>query len=888
MARIPEDEIDSLKRRIDLLALVESKGVRFRRRGSQYVARCPLHEEKSASFTVTPAKRLWHCFGCNQGGDAIRFIELSEGVSFRDAVDRLARLNGAIVGHASTRTAARAARAPASRAKLLARVVAFYARRFLDSPEGLRYLTKERGICDVALLKTFQVGYADGTLLEALPQDEGAIAELKALGLLTERGRELFSGCVVFPLWSEQGAIMNLYGRRTSDGEVNHLYLPGPRQGLWNWQAAKRSKAILLTESVIDALSAIDAGVHDAIPCYGVHGLLEEHLALFTRYGVERVAIAFDADAAGRSGAGEVAERLKEKGIDARLLELPEGEDVNSYLTGTQADEHQARFKAMIESALAAKPAAVAVTLPAPASSLAADTATETPPAPTHGYTPTAHGFKVSFSARLYEVKGIAREPTQLKATVKASGERAKGFELTTLDLYSQRSREAYARACASLFGVEATLIKADLAQLLDRVEAWQPGAAKVEPPPEPTAAEREAAESFLRNPELFAELRADLATLGVAGEDENKVLYYVAAVSRKLDDPLSLLLHARSAAGKSTLQNAVLELVPDEDKAVYTRLTSQALFYQAEHALAHKVLALEEAQGLGEAAYSLRALQSAKRIRVATTVKDPVTGKLRTDSTTVQGPVAVLLTTAKPDLDEETSSRFLALAIDESRAMTETILRAQRHRDTLEGYLAELDQQAVIAKHHTAQRLLEPLVVLNPYAEQLTFPTQSLRARRDNKKYLMLIKAIAFLHQKQRPIKEGARAGARFRYIEATKEDVARANALASQVLRASLDELSAPARQLLRHTRAMVKAYCEAHELSASQYVFTRKAIREATGWSDWQVRMHLKELEDLEYLKARSGTWGREYVYELAWDGEEQRLTLPLVDPERLVEP
>jgi hypothetical protein len=229
-------------------------------------------------------------------------------------------------------------------------------------------------------------------------------------------------------------------------------------------------------------------------------------------------------------------------------------------------------------------------------------------------------------------------------------------------------------------------------------------------------------------------------------------------------------------------------------------------------------------------------------------------------------------------------------LTIDESEAMTQTILASQRHRDTLAGYLAELERQSVLAKHHAAQRMLEPLVVLNPYAEQLSFPAQSLRARRDHKKYLMLIKSIAFLYQKQRKVMEAERGASRFRYIEATREDIRRANQIAAHVLGASLDELSAPARNLLRHIHAMVKNHCEAHNVAARQYVFTRKDVREATGWSDWQIRTHAKELEALEYLKTRSGTWGREYLYELAWEGAEEHgaRAIVLADPDRLAEP
>ena len=880
MPRISDTEIEALKARIDLPALIESRGITLKKRGSQYVARCPFHEETTPSFSVTPSKRLWHCLGCKQGGDAIRFVELIDRVSFRTAYQYLHQLHGSAAPLAAAALAAPAL-TPATRVKLLTRVAAFYHRRFLDTPEGLRYLTKVRGIHDVSLFKTFHIGLSDGSLLEALPQDEAALAELRGLGILSQRGRELFDGCVVFPLWNAAGAIVNLYGRRITDGAVNHLYLPGPKQGLWNWQAAKRSATILLTESVIDALTAIDAGVADAIPAYGAHGMTEEHLALFTQHGVKNVALCFDADVAGENGAVSVAARLSEHAITVGRVALPAGEDINSALNTGNLDDVRRGFKAAVDNAFTPMAESLAGATSA-VSSLAAA-------APADTLTPTAQGFKVAFAQRAYEVKGIAREATQLKATLKASGERAHGFELTTLDLYSGRSRDAYAKSCAALFNETDSIIKSDLNRLLEHIEAWQPDARMTAALPAPSAEELASAERFLANPQLCDEILADLATLGVSGEQTNKLLCYLAAVSRKLDDPLSLLIQSRSAAGKSTLQNAVLTLVPDEDKAHYTRLTSQALFYQEENSLMHKVLALEEAEGLGEAAYSLRALQSSKKISVATTTKDPVTGKMKTDSYTVQGPVAVLLTTTQAALDEETASRFLTLSIDESRAMTETILKAQRVRDTLPGYLAELDQASVIAKHHAAQRLLETLVVINPYAEQLSFPVQSLRARRDHKKYLMLIKAVTYLHQRQRPIQTGTRGAQTFRYIQVTKDDIRRANGLAATVLGASLSELTAPARTLLKLIHALVAAHCEAQRVAPAQYVFTRRDIRAATGWSDWQVRTHAKELEELEYLRARMGAWGKEYSYELAWSGrEDERFGFTLTDPDTLQEP
>lgn len=710
--------------------------------------------------------------------------------------------------------------------------------------------------------------------MEALPQDESSISLFKALGILTDKGRELLKDCIVFPLFDDQGNIVNLYGRRVIDGKVNHLYLPGPKAGLWNYQAVKRSSSLLLTESILDALTLIDRGLHDVMPCYGVHGLTAELLSHLEKGNVREVTLCFDGDTAGQRGMKKATAQLTEKGIAVHVLSLPKDEDINSFLNCHPVEDLQ-------ELLSAANPDHSHQT------EAQKETAANIPRTEK-----TTHGFKLLIGSRCYEIKAIARQGTQLKATIKASVIDKNGFELHTLDLYSARSREAFARSCMGLFDEEEQRIKNDLIEVLEQVEGWQGEDESVDNKLiEPSAQEKTAALAFLKQPDLLDVIQSDLTTLGVAGEDLNKMLCYLAATSRKLDDPLSLLIQSRSAAGKSTLQNAILDLVPEEDKVVYTRMTDQALFYQDEHALVHKVLALEEAEGLGGAAYSLRALQSSKSVSVATTSKDPTTGKMKTEQYTVQGPVAVMLTTTQADLDEETRSRFLTLTIDESEAMTQRIFASQRHADTLDGVLHQMQRHDLVNKHHTAQRLLAPIAVINPYAEQLDFPSRSLRARRDNKKYLMLIKSIAFLHQQQREIKEVKHGEQVLRYIEVQKDDIRKANALARHVLGHSLDELSAPARNLLKQIHAMVKACCEKESIRSADYIFTRKTIRDASAWSDFQVRTHIKELEDLEYLKCRTGAWGKEYVYELLYDGEGEegeRLGLNLVDPDALTEP
>src|SRR5208337_403092 len=170
------------------------------------------------------------------------------------------------------------------------------------------------------------------------------------------------------------------------------------------------------------------------------------------------------------------------------------------------------------------------------------------------------------------------------------------------------------------------------------------------------------------------------------------------------------------------------------------------------------------------------------------------------------------------------------------------------------------------------AQRLLQPMEVLNPYAPALTFPTGRTRNRRDHEKYLTLIDAIALLHQHQRKASPLPNAPASAKtYIEVTLDDIALANQLAPEVLGRSLDELPPQTRRLLGHIREVLAHGHHAQEAKAMKS-FTRKELRQHCGWSLTQVRTHLERLVELEYLAIRHGRLGSQFVYELLFDADE----------------
>jgi len=255
--------------------------------------------------------------------------------------------------------------------------------------------------------------------------------------------------------------------------------------------------------------------------------------------------------------------------------------------------------------------------------------------------------------------------------------------------------------------------------------------------------------------------------------------------------------------------------------------------------------------------------------LTIASTGKDPTTGKLVTEEYRVEGPVMLLLTTTAIDLDEELLNRCLVLTINESREQTAAIHARQRQARTLQGLLATKQGDAIRALHRAAQTLLRPVAVVNPYAEALTFRSESTRMRRDHAKYLTLIDAIAFLHQHQRPVKTASVAGQVIEYVEVTHADIALANRLAHEVLGRSLDALPPQTRRLLGVVAAYVDERARTQGIEREHVRFTRRELREASQWGDTQLKLHLSRLHEHEYLLVHRH--GPQFRYELAFDGD-----------------
>jgi DNA primase len=493
------------------------------------------------------------------------------------------------------------------------------------------------------------------------------------------------------------------------------------------------------------------------------------------------------------------------------------------------------------------------------------------------------------YGDREYRVRGLQKNtsPDALQVNLRVLGVNARGdmaLHVDKLDLEAARQRAAFIKQAAEELGVKEETIRHDVGRLILKLEMLRDEQiARALAPQEPvdtmTGEERGAAMELLRDPRLVERIVEDFAQCGVVGEETNKLVGYLGAVSRHLSDPLAVLVQSSSAAGKSSLMDAVLAFVPEEQKVQYSAMTGRSLFYMGEQDLKHKVLAIAEEEGAKDASYALKLLQSEHKLSIASTGKDPVSGKLITHEYKVEGPVMIFLTTTAMEIDEELLNRCIVLTVNEDREQTQAIHRIQRESQTLAGLMRRKDRDELRRLHQNAQRLLRPLEVVNELAPELSFPDSMTRTRRDHTKYLALIRSIALLHQWQREVKTGEHRGKPFEYIEATQADVELAKKIIHEVLGRSLDEMSAQTRKLLLMVDAMVRAECDRQRIEPSEYRFSRRDVRASTRWSDSQLKRHLGRLEDLEYLIVHRGGRGQSFVYELFFEGgaEAARSTL-----------
>ena len=962
--------IQEIKARTNLLKVFENYGHEVYQKGNSYKAKCLFHEEQEPSLSITPKLGLWQCFGCGAAGDVFKLVQKKEGISFLEAVKKLAKEQGLsfneleiqlkreektlqnLAGQSNLKeTSARVlnktsscslchphisilssprrrgssldSRASSEKAKLLAEVSEYYHESFLRSEKARNYL-QNRGINNAKIYKDFKLGFCDGSFVKELEQTQQfeKIKALYELGVILENGKERFLNCVVFPLFKleNEHEIASFYGRHVEMESGGHFYLPGPRDGLFGLAAIKKTQhptELVITESIIDALSFVEHDLPNVLAMYGTNGFTKTHEAFVRKLPPQKIILALDGDEAGFKAAKELKQRLNNTsngvGFKVEIVQFPENQDANEYFMNhskgdfltllsqknnaqqmetrrgepmcspdlLDQNRHCERSEAIPQS----QKRDVINNVNFPDQGIASQARNDRFLVSDEGIASQARNDTLDSPTKIsnkYCLKHVEIKSGKLMVTIKIENKETQKFILDTVNLYAGKQREQLINDVAKLLNQSKSETELEIAALIKIAEGSaaagfatgfagrvvkktnNPDSNEENPDseePEMSETERAEALKFLKSDNIFKQIQIDYETLGYIGEETNKILAYLVMTSRKMKSPLSLIIMSNSAAGKSSLQTTTMKLCPSLEGKHFTRLTQQSLYYLGEESLKHKFLSIEEEEGSSEASYSLKTLLSAKVLNIASTSQDPQTGKRRADEYKTEGPVAVMVSTTSPELEAELASRTLVISIDESHEQTNNIQVKQKDVRTKSGQLERLKQEILRQKHQNAQKMLrQNLVIVNEYAPQLSFPCNRLRFRRSHEHYLDLIETIGFLRQFQKTIKEDEILGD---YIEIDKADIKLANDLFVEIMGWSLDELRPSTRGLLKQ----IVGYCKENGVRQ----FSRREIREAFKLDNATLARHLDALAELEYVVVKQGTNGVRYLYELIYEGD-----------------
>jgi len=853
--QIPESIIESIKTNTSFLSLLNSYGITPIKRGKSCFATCPFHDsnghaEKEPSLSIDPARNLYHCFSCDARGNVIQFVQAFEKTTFQGAVKKLLAIKPNNSGTHKQRKEKNIQKkleiTPEERQVLLQEIITRSTENLRNSKPGREYL-ESRGLDPLYLMKYYDMGYIESSLYKNLVPTEKS--KLTALGMYNGT-KVLFDGCVIFPL-KKDNRISTIYGRNTR-GIGGHYLLPCPREGLFLPKTGLNpQKPVILTESIIDALSLFAAGSTNVLPLLGTNGFLDDHLTYLKQQYFPRIYIALNGDIPGNRAAAQLKINLEKEGFSSEIIALPPDKDINDMLQEFGVSSLKQWF--------------------------AEHSTQDADPKPT--VWEDDEDMYILFSDREYRIRGLTPiGMDRLRVNIKVYRLNHKDrFFIDTVDLYQSRVREHFIVQTAKLFALDQETIKDDVHTMITILEEHRVSRKNDTKNSTYTLSTEEykEAEAYLQAPDLLNRIARDFESCGMVGNRNVCILAYLGALSRLTEKPFGILIVSRSGAGKSFLQDLIASFTPEEQLLSMTRLTGQSLFYQGKEGLKHKLLTIEEDEGMQEAMYSIRTLLSSQKLCLHGLKTDQKSGSFTSYENIVEGPASVMIsTTDLSSFDHESVNRFFVLFLDESTKQTQAILDHQIKMAGSEKIRLKLARQKISRLHRNIQRIIKPLTVVNNIGTGISYPTEILHTRREQTKTESLIEVVALLHQYQREINTKKFFGTGVNYIEVTKKDIELVHNIAGDILSQSLDELSKLCRDLLMYIHELVNEKYTQERLKHPNLEywhvrFTRKELLERSGWSRWHVEEHLNELVKAGYITQKMGRKGQRYAYSLVDD-------------------
>ena len=856
-------EIAEIKQRLPLAQVLDHYGLKP---DKHLRLHCPFHDDKTPSLQVYYKTQTCYCFStnCSTGGkamDVIDFIMNKEQLTKHEAIKKAESL---ITGEVSEAV-------QLSRTAVLTKMFTYFKNGLHNSKPGQDYCLQQRHLD----FKKVEIGFNSGQFHHGKRKDQALIESCIKYGLLLDRGHvnnrtgeKAYSpfgkSCIVFALKNKQHQVTGLYFRSTIDNKNNkHFYLKD-RQGLYPGYPKKETKKLILTESIIDAATLLQLEIkgYEVLALYGTNGLTAEHTEAVSQLkDLEEVILFFDGDDAGNKAVAKYSKQLQELKPGAQISKVPtpDGEDINSLLDGHEPEilTELLNQRQTLSSSIETK-------------NQGNDTDPRQEPAPKATLN-TDNPERITYQNEYLIATiwgGIEKENlSRLKISLHIKANQ-KSFR-DDVNLYSHAAVKKLIQNVSETLEISTTQVTNTITDLTETLEAYRMELRSAELKAlkpkqyEMSPKEIQAAQKFLQSPDLVKNTLSMISQSGLIGEQKNGLLLFFLYLSRFFDEPLHAIIFGRSGSGKTYLQTKVSECLPEESVRTITSLTENTLYYSSKDFWKHKVLMIEDLDGVYNAFLPLREFMSKQSITKLTTDKDAKGNNVQ-KVLTVEGPICVSGATTKENIYEDNANRSFLLHINEGNEHLEEVMDYQRKLQA--GAVDESSQQFAKQLLQNIQRLLKPIKVINPYATQLRIPDSVFKKLRTNMHYLKLIETITFFHQAQRDKKRDSKDQ---EYITTSLEDISWANRLVKESLLRKSDELNGQLRSFFERLKVLMD------KRPKDQQTFYSKEIREQFRMNPMKANRYLRELDYWGYIKKVGGYRNTGYEYEIiAWD-EYQRL-------------
>ena len=797
---------------------------------------CPFHDDKNPSMQIYPKTHTYCCFSsnCSAGtGDQIEFIQKMEKCSKHIALKKASALIGSSVQSASKLANEMISGLANEKQKLKKMEEIFIAlqEQFKQNPEALNYL-QSRNINH----EKIAVGYN--------PITKPIIKDLK--------------NCIVFPLRDKENKIVSFYGRSISNNsDQRHFYLKD-RSGIYpNYPKAETEK-LIITEAIIDAATLIMNGVKPSIiACFGTNGLNEEiRNAIQELPNLNEIIFAFDNDEAGNKAVEKYSEELKDQlpMVKFSKLDLP-CKDVNETLQAHDENIFIHLLETRLDLFFSTEKTIEKKEEPKSLQSfqfLQPNESTKT----LNCLNPDQLQYNTD-ELLITLLGGISMNNLdRMRVTIymRRNPHVNAAYSIRqNIDLYQDDLVEKFIRRSAEKLEISTSLISSAIAELTEELESYRLQQVEskkktIVQKKELTEREKQEAIENLKRKDLMDWTMKGYEKTGIIGELNNAMILHFAMVSRKHEDPVSVICLSASGTGKSYLLEKVAGCFPIEDIIENTQMTENSFYYYKRDEIKNKIFLIEDMDGVSGVEYPIRELISKKRISKTVTLKDNK-GNLRTITLTVEGPVTFCGCTTKEKLYEDNANRCILIYLDNTKEQDEKVM--QYHKELRAGLIDKSSEQEIRERLQNMQRLIKSMRVINPYAPLIHLPQEVFKPRRTLSLLLSFIEAITLYHQYQSPKEQDA--------IITHPSHIEWALKFLKESLFRKSDELNATLRNFLEELKVMLQAQNKTSFYSQEVRFILRKDPR--------TLRRYLYELQQYGYIKIAGGNKYRKgYEYEL----------------------